>query len=63
MIAITSLPLTVVMEGTQYLFQDWEFAKWIAVAIAPSTPSLAYGSTSSTRMRQANPSSPGSPRR
>ena len=37
MIAITSLPLTVVMEGTQYLFQDWEFAKWIAVAIAIDT--------------------------
>ncbi len=37
MIAITSLPLTVVMEGTRYLFQDWEFAKWIAVAIAIDT--------------------------
>lgn len=37
MIAITSLHLTVVVEGTQYLFQDWEFAKWIAVAIAIDT--------------------------
>lgn len=37
MIAITSLPLTMVVEGTQYLFQDWEFAKWIAVAIAIDT--------------------------
>lgn len=37
MIAITSLPLTIVTEGTKYLFQDWEFAKWIAVAIAIDT--------------------------
>lgn len=37
MIAITSLPLTVVTEGTKYLFQDWEFAKWIAVAITIDT--------------------------
>lgn len=37
MIAITSLPLTIVTEGTKYLFQDWEFAKWIAVAITIDT--------------------------
>lgn len=37
MIAITSLPLTIVTEGTKYLFQDWEFAKWIAVTIAIDT--------------------------
>lgn len=37
MIAITSLPLTIVTEETKYLFQDWEFAKWIAVAIAIDT--------------------------
>ena len=37
MIAITSLPLTIVTEGSKYLFQDWEFAKWIAVAIAIDT--------------------------
>lgn len=33
MIAITSLPLTAVSEGFQYVYQDWEFAKWIAIAI------------------------------
>ena len=27
MIAITSLPLTAVSEGFQYVYQDWEFAK------------------------------------
>ena len=32
MIAITSLPITIVAEGLQYVYQDWEFAKWIAVA-------------------------------
>ena len=37
MIAITSLPLTIVTEGTKYPFQDWEFAKWIAVAITIDT--------------------------
>lgn len=37
MIAITSLPLTIVTEWTKYLFQDWEFAKWIAVAVAIDT--------------------------
>ena len=34
MIAITSLPLTAVSEWFQYVYQDWEFAKWIAIAIA-----------------------------
>lgn len=33
MIAITSLPLTAVSEGFQYVYQDWEFAKWIAIAV------------------------------
>ena len=37
MIAITSLPITIVTEGFQYVYQDWEFAKWIAVAIAIDT--------------------------
>lgn len=27
MIAITSLPLTAVSEGFQYVYQDWEFAR------------------------------------
>ena len=37
MIAITSLPLTMLTEGLQYVFQDWEFAKWIGVAILIDT--------------------------
>ena len=37
MIAITSLPLTMLTEGLQYVFQDWEFAKWIGVAIIIDT--------------------------
>jgi toxin secretion/phage lysis holin len=37
MIAITSLPITIVTEGFQYVYQDWEFAKWIAVAITIDT--------------------------
>ena len=37
MIAITSLPITIVAEGLQYVYQDWEFAKWIAVAVAIDT--------------------------
>ena len=37
MIAITSLPLTAMAEGVQYVYQDWEFAKWIAVAVAIDT--------------------------
>ena len=37
MISIVSVPLTVVTDLSQYLFQDWEFAKWIAVAIIIDT--------------------------
>lgn len=37
MIAITSLPITIVTEGFQYVYQDWEFAKWIVVAITIDT--------------------------
>ena len=37
MIAITSLPLTAVSEGFQYVYQDWEFAKWIAILIGIDT--------------------------
>ena len=39
MIAITSLPLTAVSEGLQYVYQDWEFAKWIAIAVFDTGPS------------------------
>ena len=37
MIAITSLPITIVTEGFQYVYQDWEVATWIAVAITIDT--------------------------
>lgn len=37
MIAITSLPITIVTEGFQYVYQDWEFAKWIAILIGIDT--------------------------
>ncbi len=37
MVAITSLPVTIVTEGAQYVYQDWEFAKWIAVAVVIDT--------------------------
>lgn len=34
---IFALPLSVVAEIGQYFYQDWEFAKWIAVAVALDT--------------------------
>ena len=34
---VGALPLTVSVEVLQYIFQDWEFAKWIGVAIAVDT--------------------------
>ena len=37
MIAVTSIPLTMVTEGLQYVYQDWEFAKWIAILIGIDT--------------------------
>ena len=37
MIAITSLPFTMLADGLKYVFQDWEFAKWIGVAILIDT--------------------------
>lgn len=37
MISIVSLPLSIVADFSQYLYQDWEFAKWIAVAIVVDT--------------------------
>ena len=37
MISIVSLPLTIVADFSQYLYQDWEFAKWIGVAIIIDT--------------------------
>ena len=37
MISLVSLPLSIIANLTQYLYQDWEFAKWIAVAIVIDT--------------------------
>lgn len=37
MIAVTSVPVTIVTQGLQYVFQDWEFAKWIAVLVGIDT--------------------------
>ena len=37
MIAITSLPLSIVADIARYLYQDWEFAKWIAILVAVDT--------------------------
>ncbi len=37
MIAITSLPFTMLADGFKYVFQDWELAKWIGVAISIDT--------------------------
>ena len=37
MISIVSLPLSIVADFSRYLYQDWEFAKWIAVAIVIDT--------------------------
>lgn len=34
---IFALPLSVVAEIGQYFYQDWEFAKWIAVAVTLDT--------------------------
>ena len=37
MISITSLPLTIVADIFSYVYQDWEFTKWIAIAIIVDT--------------------------
>ena len=37
MIADTSVPLTISTEGLQYVYQDWEFVKWIAILIGIDT--------------------------
>jgi phage-related holin len=34
---ISALPLTIGVEVLKYIYQDWEFAKWIGVAIAVDT--------------------------
>ncbi|PTL32411.1 holin [Prevotella sp. oral taxon 376] len=37
MISIVSLPLSVVADFSRYLYQDWEFAKWIGIAVILDT--------------------------
>ncbi len=37
MISIVSLPLSVVVNVSQFLYQDWEFAVWISVAVIIDT--------------------------
>ena len=37
MISIISLPLSVVVNVSQFLYQDWEFAVWISVAVIIDT--------------------------
>lgn len=34
---IGAMPLTIGVEVLQYIYQDWEFAKWIAVAVIVDT--------------------------
>lgn len=33
MISLISLPLSILANCSRYLYQDWEFARWIAVAL------------------------------
>lgn len=37
MISIVSLPLSIVVDFSRYLYQDWEFAKWIFLAVILDT--------------------------
>ena len=37
MISLISLPLSIFANCSRYLYQDWEFARWIAVAVALDT--------------------------
>ena len=37
MISIVSLPLTIMVDLSRYLYQDWEFAKWIGIAVLIDT--------------------------
>lgn len=37
MISIISLPLSIVADFSRYIYQDWEFAKWIGVAVVVDT--------------------------
>ena len=37
MISIVSLPLSIVADISRYFYQDWDFAKWIAIAVTLDT--------------------------
>ena len=37
MISVVSLPLSIVVDFSRFLFQDWEFANWIAGAVILDT--------------------------
>ena len=37
MIFTVSLPLSIVADLSRYLYQDWEFAKWIGIAVVLDT--------------------------
>ena len=35
---IGAFPCTIAVNFLQYIFRDWEFAKWICVAVVVDTP-------------------------
>lgn len=35
--AVVALPFSILVEAMKYVYQDWEFAKWIAVAVVLDT--------------------------
>ena len=37
MILLVSLPVSILADLSRYLYQDWEFAKWIAIAVILDT--------------------------
>lgn len=37
MVSLVALPLNVLVDMGRYVFQDWEFAKWICIAVALDT--------------------------
>lgn len=37
LISVVSLPMSILADVARYFYQDWEFAKWIGVAIAVDT--------------------------
>lgn len=35
--AVVAFPISWIVEGMRYVYQDWEFAKWIAIAVVLDT--------------------------